>query len=78
MDKASKRAKPSVPIMMRHLPTLQTLWANRSLNHGRKPEESTYSSLARTSHDPTTFSHSEKLRIVEAAERCTKPMNSNR
>jgi len=46
---------PSVPIMMRHFPTLQTLWANRSLNHGRKPEESTQSSLARTSHDPTTF-----------------------
>ena len=24
------------------------------------------------------FSHSEKLRIVEAADRCTKPRNSNR
>ena len=48
-------SRPSVPIMMRHFPTLQTLWANRSLNHRRKPKESTQSSLARTSHDPTAF-----------------------
>ena len=48
-------SRPSVPIMMRHFPTLQTLWANRSLNYGRKSKESTQSSPARTSHDPTAF-----------------------
>ena len=29
-----------MPILLRHFPTLQTLWANRSLNHDRKPNES--------------------------------------
>ena len=59
---------------MRHFHTLQTLWANRSLNHGRNPQESSqfgFKPIPRTTR--RRFSHSEKLRIVQAADRCTKP-----
>ena len=59
--------------MVRHFPTLHALWANKSFNHVRNLKNP---QKPASSHPRTTlrsFSHSEKLRIVEAADRCTKP-----
>ena len=45
---------------MRHFPTLQTLWANRSLNHGRKPQESPrFGFKPSSNHSPTLQSQRE-------------------
>ena len=46
----TRMALPSVAILMRHFPTLQTLWANRSLNHGRNPQESSQFGFKHASH----------------------------
>jgi len=40
---------------MRHFPTLQTLWANRSLNHGRKPKEFPQFGFKLVSHHSPTL-----------------------